>query len=96
VRSHNPVVLLGLGQRDSYPERSIPEAIGILIREGLAIGSTVSEPAGYFVIETEEELRRCGANYLARAKAIQDKAAALVAAFRRGTSQPGLGLEPGR
>jgi hypothetical protein len=93
VRSRDLVVLLGLGRRDSYPERSIREAIGILIREGIAIGSTVSEPAGYFVIETEEELRRCCANYLARAKAIQGKAEALVAAFRRGAVQPTLRLD---
>jgi hypothetical protein len=90
IRARDLAVLLGLGQRDRYPERSVRESINVLIREGLAIGSTVSEPYGYFLIETEEELHRCVANYMARSREIQKKAQALVDAFRRGPAQPSL------
>ena len=90
IRARDLVTLLGLGHRDSYPERSIRESIGILIREGIPIGSTVAENPSYFLITNDEELRRCCANYLARAKAIQDKAQALIDAFRRGPAQPDL------
>jgi hypothetical protein len=56
-------------------------------------GSTVAENPSYFLITNDEELRRCYANYLARAKAIQDEAQALIDAFRRGPAQPVLRLD---
>jgi hypothetical protein len=90
IRARDLATLLGLGHRDGYPERSVRGAVNILIGEGLAVGSTVSEPYGYFLIETEEELRRCVANYVARAREIQNKAEALVEAYRRGPAQPSL------
>jgi hypothetical protein len=90
IRARDLVVLLGLGHHNRYPERSIREAIGILIREGLPIGSTVTEPAGYFVVSSEDQLRRCLANYSARARAIEDKGRALADAFRHGPAQPTL------
>ena len=93
IRARDIVVLLGLGRRDGYPDRSIREAVGLLIREGVPIGSTVTEPARYFVIVTEAELQKCVANYMARAKAIEKKALALVDAFRRGPAQPVLRLD---
>jgi hypothetical protein len=90
IRGRDLSALLGLGHRDRYPERSVREAVNVLIRRGLAVGSTVSEPYGYFVVETEEELHRCVANYTARAREIQAKAEALVDAFRHGPRQPEL------
>jgi len=90
VGARDLAVLLALGHHDRYPERSIREAVGVLIREGLPVGSTVTEPAGYFVVTNEAELQKCVANYMARAKAIEKKALALVDAFRRGPAQPGL------
>jgi len=96
IRARDLVVLLGLGHRDGYPERSIREAVVILIGQGLPIGSTVTDPPGYFFVTSEAELQKCVANHMARARAIEKKALALVDAFRRGPAQPTLRLDERR
>lgn len=90
IRARDIAVLLGLGRHDRYPERTIRQLVTVLIAEGLPVESTVTEPAGYFVVSSEEELRRCLANYSARARAIEDKGRALADAFRHGPAQPTL------
>jgi hypothetical protein len=90
IRARDLAVLLGLGRHDRYPERAIRQLVTVLINEGLPIGSTVTEPAGYFVVSSEDELQRCLANYSARARAIEDKGRALADAFRHGPGQLAL------
>jgi hypothetical protein len=79
--------------RRSYRSSHSLETVVIVIGLGLPIGSTVTEPAGYFIVTGEPELQRCVANYMARAKAIEKKERALADAFRRGPAQPVLHLE---
>lgn len=88
IRAKDLALLLGLGRRDRYPERSIREAVNELSAQGLPVGSSVHDPPGYFVVETEAELQRCVANYLARARENQRKAERLIDAFRHGPRQP--------
>lgn len=88
IKARELVAILGLGKRDSYPERSIRVAVDKLIELGCPIGSSVEKDhEGYFWVVTEDELQMCLHNYRARARAIERKAKQLEDAFRHGPRQ---------
>jgi hypothetical protein len=73
---------VGVRERDN---RSMRQAIGELIADGYAIGSTsVENRAGYFIVETEPELRRVLTSLASRVRELQRRMDDLRAAFERG------------
>lgn len=65
--------------------RSLRQAISDLIEDGYCIGSTsVDGRAGYFIVETEEELARVRASLLSRERELSRRREHLDANFERG------------
>lgn len=88
IKSRGLADLLGLEERDG---RSIREAVNLLIEQGCPIGSSTDRrEAGYFWVETEEELVACIRNYRSRAAENHRKAMGLIRAFRRNGPQLAL------
>ncbi|MCS6302336.1 MAG: hypothetical protein H8K07_01520 [Nitrospira sp.] len=67
-----------LSMATGVPERTVQHVVSHLIeRHGCAIGSAVTKPMGYFVIETEAELTESVSQLLHRLTALARRIAAL-------------------
>ena len=67
--------------------RQVRQLVGQLIEAGYPIGSTTAHGGGYYLIETEAELRAAVAQVQSRIAELQRRVARLAEAFAEGPRQ---------